>query len=179
MYNLYQFASANTEESVDLLGSLGIDIQTLVFQLIAFLILVFILSKWVYPVFVGIIERRETDIERSTQTADRLKAEAAESETKTAEILAKARKQASEIVSSARDEATATIEKAEKKAKNKSAALLAEADAEIELSKNNARQDLLKEASALVSSATKKVLGKMSNQEIDDALIDEALKEAR
>ena len=41
MYNLYQFASANTEESVDLLGSLGIDIQTLVFQLIAFLILVF------------------------------------------------------------------------------------------------------------------------------------------
>ena len=98
MYNLYQFASANTEESVDLLGSLGIDIQTLVFQLIAFLILVFILSKWVYPIFVGIIERREADIERSTQTADRLKAEAAKSETKTAEILAKARKQACEIV---------------------------------------------------------------------------------
>ena len=179
MYNLYQFASANTEESVDLLGSLGIDIQTLVFQLIAFLILVFVLGKWVYPIFVGIIERREADIERSTQNADRLKAEAAESETKTAELLARARKQASEIVSSARDEASATIEKAEKKAKSKSASLLAEADAEIELSKNKARKDLMKEVSGLVSGATEKVLGKMSNQEIDDALIDEALKEVR
>lgn len=178
MQFLYQFANSNAKESTDLLSSLGIDVQTLIFQIIAFLLLVFILGKWVYPIFVNIIEKREADIEKSTQTADRLKAEAAQSEAKTAEILARARKNAADIVSSAREEATATIEVAEKKANAKSEAILAEAESEIERDKNRARKDLLKEVSSLVSSATEKVVGKISNEEIDDNLIEQAIKEA-
>ena len=179
MQYLYQFASTKTEESTDFLSSLGIDTQTLIFQLIGFLVLVFILSKWVYPIFINIIEKREADIEKSTQNADRLRAEAAESETKTADILARARKQASDIVSTARDEASLTVEKAEKKAKKKSESILLEAENEIEREKNRARKDLLQEVSGLVVGATEKVLGNMSNQEIDDSLIEQAIKESR
>lgn len=175
---LVQIASTQTTESTDFLSSLGIDWQTLIFQLIAFLVLVFIMGKWVYPIFVNIIEKREADIEKSTATADKLKAQAAESESKTAEILANARKQASEIVENARSEAETTVSKAEKRAKTKSEAIRIEAEKEIERDKSNARKDLLKEANNLVKLATEKVVGQMSDQELDDALIEQALKEA-
>ena len=43
----------------DVLTSLGIDWQLLVLQIVAFLILVVILGKFVYPVFVRIIDERQ------------------------------------------------------------------------------------------------------------------------
>lgn len=178
MHNLYQFASTQEGESSSLFSSLGIDGRTLVFQLIAFLVLVFILKKWVFPIFVNVIEKREADIERSTKEADRLKAQAEESETKTSQALAKARKEAAQIIASARDEANLTITKAEDKAKAKSESLLSQAQEEILLEKKKAQKDLLSEVSGLVAVATEKVLGKMSNVEIDDAVIEESIREA-
>ncbi len=178
MHNLYQFASTQEGESSSLFSSLGIDGRTLVFQLIAFLVLVFILKKWVFPIFVNVIEKREADIERSTKEADRLKAQAEESETKTSQALAKARKEAAQIIASARDEANLTITKAEDKAKAKSESLLSQAQEEILLEKKKAQKDLLSEVSGLVAVATEKVLGKMTNVEIDDAVIEESIREA-
>ena len=175
---IYQFANTNTKESSSLLESLGIDGQTFVFQLVGFLVLLFIMKKWVYPIFVNIIEKREADIEQSTKNADRLKAEAAESEEKTAKLLAKARKQAAEIVSDAQDEANAKTLQAEQKAQVKSEAILAQAEIQIEQEKARTRKELLKDANALVSAATEKLVGKLSDQQLDDALIEEALREA-
>ena len=62
-----QFAAS--EESSDILTGLGINWQLVVFQIVAFLLLVFILSKWIFPVFFKIIDKRQEAIEASNKAA--------------------------------------------------------------------------------------------------------------
>ena len=52
-----QFATSEPAASTDILTGLGINWQLLLFQIIAFGILVFILSKWVFPIFFKIIDK--------------------------------------------------------------------------------------------------------------------------
>ena len=64
------FASATAEESSGgIFGSLGIDWKILILQMIAFGILVFILSKWVYPPILAMLDRRDKLIDDSVKAA--------------------------------------------------------------------------------------------------------------
>ena len=64
---LTQFAAAEAHaEKADLFGSLGIDWKLLVLQTIAFLILLAILRKFVYPPLVAMLPRVDRSIIRWT-----------------------------------------------------------------------------------------------------------------
>ena len=69
---LTQFAVAETGKP-DLFGSLGIDWRMLAMQLVAFLILLFILRKWVYPPLVAMLDKRDANLRESAEAAKRLK----------------------------------------------------------------------------------------------------------
>lgn len=175
---MFTLAAAKTEESADLLGMLGIDIQTLIFQIIAFLILVFALSKWVYPVFVDIIDKREADIEASAKAADEAKKAAESAGHEVDELLAQARREASEIVSNAKTEAGSIVAAAEDKAKSKAESIVASAHAEIEKEISSARKSLHNDMIDLVTQATEVVLsGVASKKDIDSKLVEKAVKE--
>ena len=61
---LTQFASAEAHaaEKADLFSSLGIDWKLLILQTVAFLILLVILRKWVYPPLAAMLDKREKDM---------------------------------------------------------------------------------------------------------------------
>lgn len=114
---LTQFASTESAKKTDILTSLGIDWKLLVLQLIAFLILVWILAKWVYPVFLKIIDDRQSKIDDSLKAAADAGKKAEAAETKIEDALKDARKEAADIVATAKAEATHMTEEADKKAK--------------------------------------------------------------
>ena len=172
-------AATATAESGNLLDQLGIDWMTLVFQIVAFLILVFVLAKWVYPVFVGIIDKREAEIKASAQAADEAKAAAQNAEQETARLIREARSEASAIVATAKNEAAAAVEAAEAKAKQRAETIVANAEAEVGKQVEKAKRELHNETVQLVALATEKVFGKTVDAKLDDALIAEALKEAK
>lgn len=175
---LHLFASAPTGESADLLGMLGIDVKTLIFQIIAFLILVVVLGKWVYPVFVSIIDKREADIAASSKAAEEAKKAADHAEGEVAALLAEAKREAADIVTTAKTEATAMVDAAEKKAKKRSEALVAAARDDIENDMKAARDQLHNEMVDLVTAATEKVVGRAVSAGVDESMIAGSIKEA-
>ncbi|MGI9340419.1 MAG: F0F1 ATP synthase subunit B [Psychrobacter sp.] len=175
---LYILAVTETEASGDLLGMLGIDIPTLIFQLVAFLILVLVLSKWVYPIFIGIIDKREADIAASVKAADQAKKKAEDAESEVAQILATARSEASEIVVSAKEEANLLVETAEQKAKSKAETIVEAAKADVEKDIAKARESLKTETVQLVAKATELVITEKLTGAKDEALIKKSLEKA-
>lgn len=176
---LQLLAATDAAHSDGLLGMLGIDGWTLLFQVIAFLILVFVLGKWVYPIFIGIIDKREADIAASAKAADEAKKAADQTGKEVAELLAEARREAGEIVATAKTEATAMVTAAETKAKKKSEALVAAAKDDIAKEIASARIVLHNEMVDLVTLATEKVTGSAISKDVDATLIKQAAKELK
>lgn len=159
--------------------SLGIDGQMLLFQGIAFLILVWALGKFVFPVLIKAVDDRQATIEASTKAADeaRVKAEAAEAEV--AKLLAQARREAKDIVATAKTEATAAVQAAEDKAVSRAKKIVAGAQDQIEKDTIAAKKALHNETIELVASATEKILGNTVDSKVDQKVVARAVEEAR
>ena len=121
-----QFGSTATENS-DLFGSLGINWTLLGLQTLAFVILLLILKKFVYPPLVAMLDRRDEVVKASADAAMEAEKHAAEAEARTAELLDEAKREAADIVTTAKEEASKTAEEVARKAEAKADALLANA----------------------------------------------------
>lgn len=73
--------------------------------LVIFLLIWFLLAKFVWPKVTAVLDERESKIEESIEEADATKAEAAEIRDQADAIVAEARRKASEIVLEARSDA--------------------------------------------------------------------------
>ena len=177
MNNLYTFAATEPAQGGSVFTMLGIDMGTLIFQIIAFLILVFVLGKWVYPVFINIIDKRQAAIDEGLKAAHEAQAQASESEAEIARLLKEARAEASDIVTTAKEEASLLVQNAETKAKDKSQAIVDSAKDQIEKEVIAAKKALHNETIDLVALATEKVVGKVVSKQVDAKLVSEALKE--
>lgn len=160
-------------------GALGIDFGMLIFQAIAFLILVVLLGKFVYPVFIKVVDERQAKIEAGTTAAAKAEKKAAEATAEIEKLLKKARVEASEIVTTAKEEAAAALEAAEQKSKTQAERIVADAHAEIDKSIVAAKKALHNETLELVALATEQVVGKTVTPKIDAAVISAAIKDAK
>ena len=179
-YFLVQFAvSSETTEKAGLFESLGIDWMLVLVQTIAFLVLLIILKKFVYPPLVKMLDKRDNLLRESAEAAQTAKDQAESAEKKTADLLEKARQEAGDIVASAREEATSVVESAQAKATDKAEALVASARDDIAKEVESARKLLQNETLGLVAQATETVIGEKINDKTDTALIEKAIKEAK
>ena len=172
---------AATEEAVqqDLFGALGIDWRLLILQIVAFLILVWLLGKFVYPLLMKSVDERQKNIEEAAKAAKKAQESAAESEAETAKLLAEARKEAAEIVATAKIEAADIASTSEERARSSAEKIVADAHAQVSKDIEKARRELHDETLELIALATEKIVRKKLDKKADEALIVEALKEAK
>lgn len=170
---------ATSEASSDILTGLGIDWRLFVFQIIAFGILVFILSKWVFPVFFTIIDKRQEAIEASNRAAIEASKHADRAQDEIAALLKEARTEAKDIVVTAKEEATAMMQDAEAKGKANAEHIVTEAHESIAKEVVAAKKALHNETIELVAVATEKVVGKVVDAKVDAKVIQAALKEGK
>ena len=123
---LHYMASAEAG-SDNLFSALGIDWQMLIFQMIAFVVLVLLLGKFVFPVLIKAIDDRQSKLDEAGKAAEQAEKKAEEAEAKIQATLKQARTEAADIVTTAKNEATQMIEKAESQAKSRSERIVAEA----------------------------------------------------
>lgn len=171
------FAAEPPAADADLFSALGINWQLLIIQIIAFLILVFLLGKFVYPWLMKQVDERQANIEKAADAATQAQKAAAESQQETAALLAEARAEAADIVSTAKLEAAEMMTLSEKKAVEKAERIVAEASVQLEKDIATAKVALRDETMALVAEATAKVTRGAITPKADDALIRQALKE--
>lgn len=137
--------------------------------LIIFLIIWFLLAKFVWPKVISVLDAREQKIEDSIEEADATKEEAAEIRDQADAIIAEARRKASDIVLDARDEA----EKERSRIVN-----LAHAEAEDIISKAHDRAgDELDRAYANATETIAKMSVAIASKIVGDTLADNEEKQ--
>lgn len=174
---LNNFAATETSSSGDIFTSLGINGQMLIFQAVAFLILVFILSKWVFPVLMKAVDDRQEAIEAGAKAAEKAEKKAAEAEEQVQKLLKQARAEAKDIVTTAKDEANAMVANGEEKAKSRAEKIVRDAHEQLEKDVIAARKALHNDTIELVALATEKVVGKTVSEGVDKNIIADAVKE--
>ena len=170
-----QFAETNPASS-DLFSALGIDWKMLVFQLLAFAVLVWLLGKFVYPNLMKVVDDRQKQLEAGSKAAEAALKQAAEAKMEVEKALKQARLEASDIVVTAKEEAAATLEKADAKSKEHAERIVRDAHDQVTKDVAAAKKALHNETLALVAQATEKVLGKTVTAKVDESVISAALK---
>lgn len=167
--------AAEEAGNAGLLGALGINGKLFITQLLAFLVLVAILGKFVYPVLVKSIDDRRETIEKGLAEAKASQEAADKAEDSIRKLLADARKDADAIINRAQTEATAQISVAEEKARTRADQIVKDAHTQLEADIAKARTALKKDTAVLVALATEKVLKEKVDGSKDSQLIDRAL----
>lgn len=162
----------------DIMSALGIDWRLLILQIVAFLILVWLLGKFVYPWLMKSVDERQKNIEEAARAAKKAQESAVETQHETADLLAQARREASEIVATAKLEAAELSASSETRARTTAEKIVADAQAQLEKDIDKARRELHDETLQLIGLATEKVVRKRLDTKADEALIVDALKEA-
>lgn len=177
--SLFAAETAAAAESAGGLGALGLNLQSFVFQLITFVIVLLILRKYVFGRLVSTLEARRTAVEDSLKNAAASAEELKKMEAHIAEMMKEARVQADDIVAIAHKESAVMVEEAENKARKKADHIVAEARSQLDQDVAKARQAIRKETITLVAAATERLLGEKIDADRDNALIERALKEAK
>lgn len=169
-------AAAHEAASPGLLQALGIDGKLLIEQTIAFLILVAVLGKFVYPALTKAIDARRDQIEAGMKEAKEAEEVLVKAESKVGDLLAEARKEADDVIARSHQEASAMIADAEEKAKIRAEQIVKDARAQLDTDVAKARQILKKDTVELVALATEKIVKEKLDERRDASLITDALK---
>jgi F-type H+-transporting ATPase subunit b len=154
-------------------GGLGINAGAFIAQLISFLIVLFILSKFVWPTVIRTLDKRKAVIQEGVENAQRAQ-----------EALTDAGNRAEEILAEARREAQATIERAANNARQVALQIEAEARARaeqfgqqqlerIQQEANRARMELSRQVVNLSIEAASKVISRSVDSKDNRRLVEE------
>lgn len=153
--------------------ALGINLGFLVFQILAFVIVLLTLQAWVYKPMLNMMDARKKKIEQSIEDA-RVAAEArADAEKEADRIKADAQAEASKIVGAATDRAVLAAQDVKAAAEAEAAKAHEAAVAEAETERNRLLGDLRGQVAALAIAAAQKLVGEALDERRQHALIDE------
>lgn len=156
-------------------GILSLNV-TLVIELIAFLLLVGILARWVYPFIGRIATARQQQITQALDQADHDRQEA-EARLKDATAqLDEARQQAANVVAGAGRTADQIRQEARERATEEAQRIAAAASQDIEAERQRAIQSVRGEVADLVAAATERVIGGSLDDEKHHQLIQQAIE---
>jgi len=152
---------------------LGINLGTLVLQLISFAIVMVTLNVWVFKPMTGMLQKRRETIAKGIEDA-RVAAEArADAEKEAARIITEAEKKANQTVAEARDRAEIAAKDVKSAAEIEAVKVRDAALAEVEGERNKILGDLRGQVAALSIAAAQKLVGEALDEKRQHALINE------
>ena len=125
---------------------------------VVFLVVLFILWKWGFPVIVKMVDERKAFIDESLKKAHEANERLANIQKEGESILQEAREKQAQILKEAAETRDAIVEKAQDKARSEGARLLEEAKAAIEQEKKAAIADIREQVATLSVEIAEKVL---------------------
>jgi F-type H+-transporting ATPase subunit b len=140
-------------------------IGLLFWNIIAFGIAFFVLKKFAWPAIIKGLNDRETTINNSLATAEKIKLEMAQMKNDNEAILAKAREERATMLKEAKETKDKMINDAKEEAKVQAAKIVAEAQVSINNQKMAALTEIKNQVGSLVLEVSEKVLRKeLSNK---------------
>jgi F-type H+-transporting ATPase subunit b len=172
-------ATTESASNQGLFQALGLNLQLFIEQGVAFLLLVFILGKFVYPALMKAIDDRRAAIEAGLAEAKESQEALEKAEAKVSELLEDARKEADDILARTHQEAASMVADAENKAKARAEQIVADARQQLSVDVSKAREELKKDTVELVALATERIIGEKLDAHKDADLVRKALAEEK
>nr|MBI3612796.1 F0F1 ATP synthase subunit B [Nitrospirota bacterium] len=144
-------------------------------EIVSFVILLWILAKYAFPPILETLEARERKIRESLEQADRHRAEAERKMQEYEAKLAAAAKEAEALFAAARERAQRVQEENEQRLQADAERIKGDAQREIDAERRKAVQDIRNQTTDLALLVAEKVLGRSLNDADHRRLADEAL----
>jgi F-type H+-transporting ATPase subunit b len=160
------------------MGALGILWPNLIFQIIAFLIFVWLLNRFAMKPIVRALDARAERIRESMQAADRIERDLAETQRRNQEVLEEARREAQAIVLRSREAGEELLARAREEATAQRERELERARQQIRAETQVAKDELRREVGELAVQAASRIVRKELDVTTHQTLITEALAEA-
>ncbi len=160
------------------IGALGINLPSLIAQLINFTFLLIVLG-WVFKRFLfPLLDERRKRIQEGLEASEEAKKRLAQTETETAAELEKARQEGQALIGQAQQVSARVQEEARQSARAEAETLLGRARSEIQLERDAAIADLRREFADLTITAAERVIRRSLDRKAHRELIEEVLAEA-
>jgi len=154
------------------------DMNEFIPMLIAFLIIFFVLAKFGWPMFEGIMVRREAAIKESLEKSEAARIESEKLLEEYKQQLAEAKAQAAQIVADAKKTGESVKADIESKAQVEANNMIEKAKAAIEAEKKQAVSDLQGSVADLTVSVTARIVGEDLSDDEHRAIIERYINEA-
>ena len=145
--------------------SLGIDLRSFLFQVINFLVLLFVLRRFLYTPLQNLLAKRQEEVEASRKSAERLAKKIAADDISRKDELEQARAESRQLIEQARVQAAALDKRLAEQAKEHAAHIVATAEREAGEVKARGEREMREELISTIIVTTGKLLETGINQE--------------
>ncbi len=151
--------------------------KTFIVELVAFLIVIYLLSKYVIPPLNRIMEQRQATIRQALADAEEAKRRAAEADEESKRIIGEARTQARSVVEEANKMAEQARAERREQAEAEYERIVGSASADIAAQARRAQEDLRQQAADLAITVAERVLGEGIDRQAQANLINRTIDE--
>ena len=160
------------------MDQIGVLWGNLLWQCLAFLVLIFLLTRFAYRPIVKTLDDRANRIRESMEQAEQIKADNAAAAQRATQIITEAQVQTRDMLAKAQEMSQRQIAAAQAEARELREKLLSDAHKQIEVDTQRAKDELRREVARLAIMAAGKVVGKSLDSQDHYRLVDEALADA-
>lgn len=161
---------------MDILNTFGLNPYLLIAQVVNFLILFYILKRYLYPPLFKVFKKREELVKESIQKAEENEKILEKTKVQEKEILTKARTTAEEILKEAREQAADMLKDAEVETKKQTDKMIKDAKAQIEFESAEAQKQLNNYVVKLSLDLLKKSLPEVFTDKEQSEIVEKAAK---
>lgn len=148
-------------------------------QIVNFVILIFILQRFLYKPILRVLEERKNKIAASLKQAEEIQKRFEESTTKQEEILDQARKEATTFIQTAKEEAKLLSDQLQNETKKSIDETVKRTQQSLELDNQKMILEARNQIVEMVAIATEKVVGKALKDSDKERLIQKAIKDIK
>lgn len=150
----------------------------IIWMLIVFLVVLFILGKFAFPVIIKAVKERETFINDSLKKAERRNEQMRQIQEERLKVLKEAREEQNKVLKDAYATRDRLIDDAKKKASEEAEKLLVEARSKIEAEKEQSMKNIRNQVALLAVDIAEKVVRKnLANDKEQIALVSEIMND--
>lgn len=150
---------------------------TFVVELVAFLIVLFVLGRYVLPRLNQMMADRQQAIRQALADAEEARERKAEAETERGRVIREAQQQARSIMEEANKQAEQLRAERRQQAEQEYERIVGSAYADIEAQARRAQEDLRRQAAELAVTVAERILGEGIDRTAQESLIDRTISE--
>ena len=162
---------------MEILGTLGINARDFLWHTINFIVLIALLTYFLYRPITAMLEERTRRIQESLDAAERAKADVARADAERDELLASTRREIQEMMTTAQQVAERIQSEARTTAQQEAQRIVETARQEAEAERAQAMAELRREVASLAVQAAERVISRSLDDQAHRQLVEQFLDE--